>query len=372
VEGSPNVFIGGSPVLRVGDHFADGSAILAGAAHVKINGKPAARLGDAVTGGAALAQGCPRVKIGDGGGAGAVMGMTAPDPESGKVTAFAALRRVLESRATDKDKLLLCIPDIALVMAEKENDENERQGWLYLRSMMMKWLMGMVNRDAKQDNAPFWIDWDWVMGLKASTPLRWGQTPLGKVPYPGLLSASSPKQEYEAFVHPETESFAISNLAALISLGRILKRDGMLRVAVEHFNHISVPWNEWEAKYHSYRRVPQPVGIGGQQAALGSFALRALANGWTEPEGEKHRIHITEMAVFAIDLFNFAADDYEWLAFWSCEEGYVSLTPGFSYSLLHNEDFRGYQDRHDFGRDYLVLSKPHLVENFQEISYVYP
>ena len=69
MEGSPNVSIGGSPALRVGDPFADGSAVTGGAGHVFINGRPAARMGDLVSNGASIAQGAASVKIGDSGGA---------------------------------------------------------------------------------------------------------------------------------------------------------------------------------------------------------------------------------------------------------------------------------------------------------------
>jgi uncharacterized Zn-binding protein involved in type VI secretion len=69
VEGSNNVLINGKAALRVGDHFADGSAVAAGAPHVFINGRPAARVGDPVSNGASVAQGSATVSIGNGGGA---------------------------------------------------------------------------------------------------------------------------------------------------------------------------------------------------------------------------------------------------------------------------------------------------------------
>ncbi|MDR1396854.1 MAG: hypothetical protein LBJ14_03905, partial [Desulfarculales bacterium] len=97
-------------------------------------------------------------------------GESGPPSGSGPESPQALFDRTKEDlqalgKLDDKDCLLLCIPDIALGMAEKEEDENERQGWLYLRGMMIKWLTGPVNRNANNDNDPFLIDWDWVMGL---------------------------------------------------------------------------------------------------------------------------------------------------------------------------------------------------------------
>jgi uncharacterized Zn-binding protein involved in type VI secretion len=71
-EGSPNVFINGSPAHRVGDHWPEhcdpdtchDSNTASGSSSVFVNGKPAARLGDAVACGSVIAQGSPDVFIG--------------------------------------------------------------------------------------------------------------------------------------------------------------------------------------------------------------------------------------------------------------------------------------------------------------------
>lgn len=397
IEGSPNVFIGGAPVLRQGDLFADGSAVTAGASHVFINGKAAARLDDPVTGGRSVAQGCKNVRIGNGGGPG-------------------AFQRALERNATEKEKLLLCVPRIALAMAAKEKDETEKQGWLYLHDMMTKWLTGPVNREAKTSTDPFRIDWDWVMRLPLYTPIP---TKKSLSPAP-----TSPKDEYEAFVVPFQngpfsvppfirdpnlaldqqkrlpDSFGqpeppdnIYNTKTKQSLGVILARDGFLKEINGQktpFDFTASPWQEWEAKYHTLRVVPQPYGIGGQQAALAGFTLRALAKGDVEfiRKGVFH-IRVTGVAVFAHDLFNFAPDGVEWLGHWSCENGDViagawdyindEKLPGFlatppppGYAILRNQDYRNYQDKYGLGHDFIVLSQTHTVENFEIIEYDYP
>ena len=97
VEGSPDVFINGRPVLRVGDHFADGSMVTSGAPNVFINGRQAARLGDPVSEGGSVAEGCPKVCMGDHGGTYYI------------------------------DHIIERVPCIAEAMAEKTEDENEKR-----------------------------------------------------------------------------------------------------------------------------------------------------------------------------------------------------------------------------------------------------
>lgn len=72
-EGSPNVFINGKPVARVGDPFAVHSCkvhpphighIASGSSNVFVNGKPVARVGDPVTCGGSIAQGSDNVSAG--------------------------------------------------------------------------------------------------------------------------------------------------------------------------------------------------------------------------------------------------------------------------------------------------------------------
>ena len=105
--------------------------------------------------------------------------------------------------------------------------------------------------------------------------------------------------------------------------------------------------------------------------ALASFTFRALTSGYTEPIGNGHRIHITEMAVFAHDRFNFAEEQS--YGQWDCEKKKWSLTasdildfvtPYTDPTSVKNIDFREFRSRHDKGSDFLVLSRPHLVENF--------
>jgi uncharacterized Zn-binding protein involved in type VI secretion len=76
--GSPNVFVNGKPLMRVGDSYqahgcsscpepSHGRALAKGSSTVFINGQPAGRIGDAIDCGGKAAQGSPNVFIGDAG-----------------------------------------------------------------------------------------------------------------------------------------------------------------------------------------------------------------------------------------------------------------------------------------------------------------
>lgn len=71
-SGSPDVFVNGLPVARVGDpsisHLGSGcvnhtSTIIVGSPNVFVNGRPLARVGDALSACTQIAQGSPDVKV---------------------------------------------------------------------------------------------------------------------------------------------------------------------------------------------------------------------------------------------------------------------------------------------------------------------
>ncbi|WP_302608536.1 hypothetical protein, partial [uncultured Desulfovibrio sp.] len=60
---------------------------------------------------------------------------------------------------------------------------------------------------------------------------------------------------------------------------------------------------------------------------------------------------------------------------WSCihlDGGRMIVPPEYEedYLSLNNSDFRAFRNANGFGRDFIVLSRPHIVENFKEASYV--
>lgn len=76
IGGSPDVFVNGQPLMRVGDTYEThtctaghagphGRALADGSISVFINGKPAGRIGDPIDCGGTAATGSPDVSIGD-------------------------------------------------------------------------------------------------------------------------------------------------------------------------------------------------------------------------------------------------------------------------------------------------------------------
>lgn len=71
IEGSPNVFVNGIPVVRVGDAYqphtcvsTHGGNLAAGSSSVFVNGKAIGRVGDPVSCGSTVSQGSPNVFAG--------------------------------------------------------------------------------------------------------------------------------------------------------------------------------------------------------------------------------------------------------------------------------------------------------------------
>lgn len=67
IQGSPDVFINGLPVNRVGDQWAEhcnhGGSTIQGSANVFVNGMPVGRVGDPIDCGDTIAQGSPNVFV---------------------------------------------------------------------------------------------------------------------------------------------------------------------------------------------------------------------------------------------------------------------------------------------------------------------
>ena len=270
------------------------------------------------------------------------------------------LAQEVARRGSEIDKLILCLPEIAAAMAEKAQSFADRQGWLYLHEMFLKWLRGEANSNADYCSAPVWIDWNWVISFQRI------------------------REDYAAFTaHPPSGISLgpnVANGAALQSLGRILEREGYLKNYTTSFNFIDSPWQRWETLYHTHMPVnswpPLFTDPDGLHVALNKFTLRALASGQVEHLGNgSHRIHLEKIAVFAHDKFNFEAsaqpilDD---LRFWSCKQLSFSMLSKDGFIGLNNSNFREFRNSFARGADFLVLSLPHLVETWPGASYVYP
>lgn len=225
--------------------------------------------------------------------------------------------------------------------------------------MFLKWFSGPANSNAENCGEPFWVDWNWVMGF-----------PRIRHDYGDFIQAPPLEMPHAPNVR---------NWYALESLGRILKREGFLTGSQTRFDFINAPWQQWEALYHTLKKVndipPLSLEPDGLTVALNAFSLRALASGRVEPlKSGNHRIHVEKIAVFAHDTFNFAPDvlqDIFGLGYWSCEFRSFSVDEKPGFVKLNNKDFVGFSTHYNNGENFLLLSRPHLVENFGGESYEY-
>jgi hypothetical protein len=255
---------------------------------------------------------------------------------------------------TIDDKIILCLPEIAEAEAGRAGNSNDAKGWRYLREFFLKWLQRPARRYPNIDPKPFWIDWDWVMSF-----------PRADAAY-GMLTF------HEDYVTPGGHPNNIYNAAARDRIASYLRRDGKLANKREEFDHTAGTWRNWLERSFQYRGVPRGTSVDGLLAALGEFTFRCLARGHVEPnDSGGHTITVTGVSVFVEDRFTF--QEGEPFLFWSCEEKMFSLAairPSFTF--LTGTDFLRFQDRHNCGSDFIVLSLPHAVANFQEMRYNTP
>lgn len=263
-----------------------------------------------------------------------------------------ALTKEVEESDSDLYKLIVCLPDIAEAIAAKAENEADKIGWLYLKAMFEKWLSGTANTDAESSRSPLWISWSWAMEYIRA------------------------RATYKELTSKELQEGTIYSLRAMQKLGAILCREGCLDPKKEAINFDFTDSNpaRWEDLYFTLREVGYDGNAlstqQGLYAAMGHFSLRALAGGSAENlGGGRWRITLKKASVFIHDQFNFAG--HEFLGFWSCTDldGARAL-PGKGYMGLANSAFRSFREKFGRGSDFLVLSKPHPVEDMKEASYV--
>ncbi|MDR0476766.1 MAG: DUF6402 family protein [Desulfobulbaceae bacterium] len=331
-----------------------------GAPYVTIGGKQVGRIGDPVSCGSTVMEGEASVVIGDQGG-----------EKWGREFAFSLVKNA-------KDKLVLCLPEMAAAQAERENVDN-RQGWIYLHDFVVKWLSkrSYIIPDADKFNLggqePTLIEWDWLMTYKRFR---------------------------DAADELTTEKY-LTEANAKKKLTEILENDGTFSEQVTFFDHTVLPKDksgkiDWEElRKHAFHgktvshskmlapdKKPIPDGL---TAAMGSLTVYALAAGETHVSatGEK-RIVIRKIGRFVYDGFDFSGD--QWLGNWECSEeykGFKSADASLEFpvdligkelglsSRLDNRAFRNFRNRTGYGFDFRVICLPDVV-NIDEFSYIVP
>lgn len=254
---------------------------------------------------------------------------------------FDSLAALVNRTGTDLDKLILCLPEIALAEADRCWLKNDRKGWLYLSQLLAKWLS---IKEGQKNISPFWVDFDWVISYRRA------------------------HTEYNDFLLPIGDPYVFSpqGKEKLCEKARKYgRRDGT-------FTLIDNDWPQWESRYFNFHRVgPFALWPDGLMAAMQGFTFRALANGNISGNGE---VKVGKLAFFVHDVFNFEPPKSifmpDTLGFWSCVHKDFALLPAdSSYFEITNQKMKDFGKKYKAGADFLVLSDPHAVEDFEAIKY---
>lgn len=260
------------------------------------------------------------------------------------------------------DELILCLPEILASMADREEDKDIKECLIILGAMIKHWLTG-TTVPYPNITHPFTVEWKWA------------------------IKFFRVKAAYNEFVNKDLQEGTIYSPLAMKSLAKILCREKIPVRQKEpvNFDFLNIPPEKLETHYYTLKKIPweledllSPLGI---YAAMGEFALRALPAGSVQYlENDQWRVTLKKVGVFVHDVFNFQ-DSIIWdeiekrlplLGFWSCKylDG-AKKTPGEGYHGLNNHDFQNFKNNYGYGKDFLVLSDVHIVEDSKEVSYVF-
>ena len=253
---------------------------------------------------------------------------------------FDALRMALDgcSYATDKDKLLLCIPDIAEAEASRAGTAQDSQGWLYLAAFLRKWFAGKASDD-KTARPPSFVEWDW------------------------LLSFSRAEVAWQNLMNP----MLLFSGNARAALAGYLDADGLLSEEGGTFDYTGLSWETMHSRQFQFVVVPEYPLADGLTASIGAFGLYALAKGYVEPAGERWRIAVTGVSFYLRDNFDFEGEQA--LGHFDCEKREFEDALSVVAPNIANSDFREFRSRHGKGGDFYVLASPREVDGFVEYIY---
>ncbi len=232
-------------------------------------------------------------------------------------------------------------------MAEKAQSYADRQGWLYLHDMLLKWQAGKTNTDPFASDEPFWIPWNWLMNYRRFLEKY------AIIKDPGYLFS------------PNAKGLLVERL----------KRDEKFSDSQVEFNYISQNWRNWKQNYFQSILVDtqlMPIGMpDGMTASIATFRIYALASGHTSPAIAGHKITIENAALVVIDSFNFQGD--QGYGYWRCNppefEWRAHSITDISFTEMTNEILNAFAIKYSVGHEFLVLSGPKDLEIESEMVY---
>ena len=416
-SGSSNVFVDKIAVGRVGDsysahgciiHIPHSGAIASGSSTVFVNGIPVGRIGDSVSCGGSVAQGSSTTFADDGNAEcknrhqaaftkmkvvnslpsvdykdrvtakkikeqQSEQGSSSTTPDKGNSSLGLIMPTVdivvdnqkctLPVSSVDEFKTIVTLPEIARHISKvKVPLAEDKQGWYYLALMFEKWLCndgfdfeqhrhkvienGKERYEQDDDcyDDPFFIKWDW------------------------LYKYYEVKKRTNDLVKNATNEAGKKELARM--LAKQLKDDPDLT----EFNFISNSNNRHigsnnfvSVSDHGVTGTLYPNGL---FAAMGSFNLKSMPAGTIKKiDDKRYKITVNQLAVYAEDSFQFEGD--EGLGYWSANllDFLIGPLDLFNYVKLNNSDFRDFRKTYNKGKDFIVLSDNHIIQDFGPVSF---
>ena len=419
-SGSSNVFVDKIAVGRVGDsysphgciiHLPHSGTIASGSSTVFVNGIPVGRIGDSVSCGGSVAQGSSTTFADDGNGecknrhqaaltkmkvvnslpnvdykdkvtakkikeqqseqgsSGSSLGTSDKDNSSLSLI-MPTVDIVVDNQkctlpvsSVDEFKTIVTLPEIARHISKaKVPLAEDKQGWYYLALMFEKWLCndgfdfeqhrhkvvenGKERYEQDDDcyDDPFFIKWDWLSKYDAV------------------------KEKTDELIKKATNEAGKKELARM--LAKQLKDDPDLT----EFNFISNS-NNRHIGANNFTSVDSTgttsnLYPNGLFAAMGNFTLKSLTAGTIDKiDGKRYKVAVNQLAVYAEDKFQFA--DNEYLGYWSANllDFLIGPLDLFNYVKLNNSDFRDFRKTYNKGKDFIVLSDNHVIQDYEPVSF---
>ncbi|MBI9079199.1 MAG: phage baseplate assembly protein [Pseudodesulfovibrio sp.] len=264
-----------------------------------------------------------------------------------EIEGFGAIAAAIKAsgEVTSQDQLLLCIPEIAVAEASRAS-EPDKTGWSLLSVFLRKWFGGDASTD-KAAQPPAFVSWDWLRQYSRV------QTAWFAMADPDYLFSENAKSQ----------------------LGQILFDTGAFTGSRVSFDHISVDWEQLDLLFFQQVSVDWQLDpVDGLTAAMGTFAIRAVATGYVDPivsETSLYKVTVTGVAFYVEDGFDYE-DDKWWnpllsqpLGNWDCD----TLTFGGLGLAVRNTHFQEFRERYGRGGDFSVFVVPQAVADFMEFSY---
>ncbi|KAF0113227.1 MAG: PAAR repeat-containing protein [Rhodospirillaceae bacterium] len=347
VEGSPNVFINGLPVVRQGDAFAPhtcpdipethGGVLAGGSPTVFVNGRPVGRIGDAVSCGGAVAAGSPNVFIDEKrqvDADGSTPGHNADGSPGGFVDQEPPLTEFPEPLDPDPCSIEI----VEKIMAHK--------GWNVSAHFQRYWKEAPSAVRPEASAPPRYVRMDWVLTNPTAREAfeDWVQDPL----------------DSGHILSPEAREIMAKMMAKRIA--EKLRGNDFSTDQTWYFDKTSLPPEERHAWHINFKAVEAAGYIGANDdvsGALGNFAFYAHPRATVIPiGGNRWEVIVLDVGIDIFDVFEFNGEQK--LGWWNPETNKGPREVGGCE--MTNDKHNIWRSQHGRGGDFPVYSDIKIYE----------